>query len=215
LEPDQQILGKELSNRNIRYLEKKDVLRWGYEARGMFTTHEAYNIIIKGYAFKDPLWTTIWAPNIWPKVSTFLWLLCQNKILTWDNLRKRNFHGPSIYPNCKHEEETTLHLMNTFSLARKLWEKVNFRCQRDNRIKEDIPTTVRNWARNPYKSKVLNSLWKLIPGLLMWTVWKERNKRIFKDQSLPLETIWNNVCQNLKETIVLQTWHDDNLPSLP
>eukprot|EP00253_Pinus_taeda_P031999 PITA_31999 len=82
LEPNQQILGKELSNRKIRYSEKKDVLRWGYEAKGMFTTHEAYNIIIKESALKDPLWTAIWAPNLWPKVSTFLSLLCQNKILT-------------------------------------------------------------------------------------------------------------------------------------
>jgi len=49
----------------------------------------------------------------------------------------------------------------------------------------------------------------------MWTIWKERNKRIFKDQSSSLETIWNNVCQNLKETLILQTWHDDDLPSLP
>lgn len=150
------------------------------------------------------MWTTIWAPNLWPKVSTFLWLLCQNKILTWDNLQKRNFHGPSICPNCNQEEETTLQLMNTCPLAHKLWEKVSFRCQGDSRIKEDIPTIVRNWVRNPYKSKILNSLWNLIPGLLMCTIWKERNKRIFKNQSTPMDIIWNTVCQNLTETLLLQ-----------
>lgn len=90
--------------------------------------HEAYNIIIKDHTIKDPLWNKIWAPNIWSKVSTFLWLLCQNKILTWDNLQKRNFHGPSIRPNYRQEEETTLHLMNSCSLAHRLWEKVSFRC---------------------------------------------------------------------------------------
>ena len=48
----------------MRYSDKKDVLRWGYEARGTFTMHEAYNIIIKDHAIKDPLWNKIWAPNI-------------------------------------------------------------------------------------------------------------------------------------------------------
>jgi len=101
LESIQENLEVELSNRKICYFDKKDIIRWGYEARGTFTTHEAYNIIITNHTVKDPLWNKVWAPNIWPKVSTFLWLLCQNKILTWDNLRKRSFHVLSMCPNCK------------------------------------------------------------------------------------------------------------------
>lgn len=193
----------ELSNRKICYSDKKDIIRWGYEARGTFTTKEAYNLIIRNQIVKDPLWNKVWTPIIWPKVSTFLWLLCQNKILTWDNLQKRSFHGPSMCPNCKQAKETTKHLINSGPLANRLWEKVSFRCQKDGRVKEDIPNTVRTWAINPYKSKLLNTLWKLIPGFLMWIVWKERSHRIFKDQSSPLEVLWNNMRQNLRETLML------------
>jgi len=100
-------------------------------------------------------------------------------------------------------------------MANKLWEKLSFRCQKDGRIKEDITNTVRTWEINPYKSKLLNALWKHIPGLLMWTIWKERNCRIFKDQSSPLEVLWNNVCQNLRETLMLQTWYEEDFPSIP
>eukprot|EP00253_Pinus_taeda_P002134 PITA_02134 len=174
-ESAQQILGTELAKRRIQYSDEKDILRWGYEEKGTFTTREAYHIIVKEHTIKDPLWNKIWDPKIWLKFLTFLWLLCQNKILTWDNLRKRSFHGPSICPNCKQEEETTQHLMNYCPLAHKLWEKVSFRYQKDGWTHGDIVSIARNWARNPFKSKLLNSLWKLILGFLMWTIWKERN----------------------------------------
>jgi len=110
----------ELINRKIHFSDKKDIIRWGYNACGIFTTQEACKPIVGNQTVKDPLWDKVWFPNIWPKVSTFLWLLCQNKIVTWDNLRKRSFHGPSICPNRKQQEETILHLMNSCNLKNKL-----------------------------------------------------------------------------------------------
>lgn len=98
---DQQILDTELMKRKIQFYEEKDILRWGYEEKGTYSTREAYNILIKEHMVLDSLWSKIWDPSIWPKVSTFLWLLCHNKILTWDNLRKRNFYGPPSVPTVK------------------------------------------------------------------------------------------------------------------
>jgi len=166
-----------------------DILRWGYEEKGTFTTKEAYNIIIKEHIIKDALWSKIWDSSNWLKVSTFLWLLCQNKILTWDDLRKRNFNGPSICPNCKQEEEKIIHLMQTCHIGHKLWEKVSFHYQKEGRIHGDIRAIVCNWNQSPYKRKLLNTLWKLIPSLLMWNIWKERNHRIFKSQSMSIEKL--------------------------
>lgn len=116
----QQILDTELTKRRIQHSNEKDILRWGYEEIGTYSMREACNIIIKAHTVKDPLWSIIWDPSIWPKISTFLWLLCHNKILTWDNLRKRNFHGPSIFPNCRQEEETIKHLMMSCYTAQAL-----------------------------------------------------------------------------------------------
>ena len=101
IEQVQQTLDTELLKRQIQHSDERDILRWGYEEKGTFTTREAYNIIIKEHLVKGPLWSKVWDPTIWPKVSTFLWLLCQNKILTWDNLGKRNYHGPSLCPSCR------------------------------------------------------------------------------------------------------------------
>lgn len=199
------MIDTELKKRRIQPFEEKDILRWGYEEKGTFNNGEAYNLIIKEHLVKDPIWSKVWDPSLWPKISTFLWLLCHNKILTWDNLRKRNFHGLSICPNCKQEEETIKHLMLSCHIVQKLWEKVSFWCQREGRIHGDIITTVRNWERPPYQSKILNFLWKLIPGILLWAIWKERNSIIFKDHSTPLENTWKIIFQNIEETISLKT----------
>ena len=109
----QHILETELQKRQIKKSEGRDTLRWGYGEKGIFSTKEAYNIIIQKQISKDLLWEKIWHHSNWPKVSTFLWLLGHNRILTWDNLRKRGFIGPSICHMCRKEEETALHLLQT------------------------------------------------------------------------------------------------------
>ena len=32
---------------------------------------------------------------------------------------------------------------------------------------------------------------------------------------MPLESLWNTVCQNIRETLLLQTWSEEDFPSLP
>eukprot|EP00253_Pinus_taeda_P028410 PITA_28410 len=110
-------LAAELEKRKIIKEDGPDSLRWGYAEKGTFTSIEAYHIIIKGNYIKDKIWERIWQPPIWLKISTFLWLLSHNRTLTWDNLRKRKFAGPSICLNCKIEEESAAHLMHLCPLC--------------------------------------------------------------------------------------------------
>lgn len=98
-------LDTELMNKKIHFSDKKDILHWGYRPRGTFTTKEAYNILMSQHDGKDPIWEKICSLGIWLKISTFLWLLCHKRILTWDNLRKKSFNGPSRCPNCNQKEK--------------------------------------------------------------------------------------------------------------
>lgn len=211
----QHLLETELQKRQIRVSEEPDILRWGYGEKGILTTKEAYNIIIRGQIHKDSLWEKVWHKSNWPKVSTFLWLLCHNRILTWDNLRKRSFSGPSICHMCRQEEETALHLMQNCPVGKKLWENIAFRYQIERRVQNDLKGTISKGSQVPFQSPLLNALWQLLPSLLMWNLWKERNRRIFKDQSMPLEKLWNIFHQNIMETLALKDWHPKDLPTLP
>eukprot|EP00253_Pinus_taeda_P027174 PITA_27174 len=208
-------LSEELKKRKILKEAGKDKLRWGYEEKGIFTAKEAYKIILKDRLTKDKVWEKIWDPPIWPKISTFLWLLAHNRILSWDNLRKRKFSGPSICLNCRMEEESTVHLMLLCPLGRRLWEKVSFRSRKDGRVQGDIINTLRNWPQKPYQSEILNTLWQIAPGIVMWNIWKERNRRIFKDQEMQMEQVWKIIHNNIQETLSTKCWTPENFPSTP
>ena len=42
----------------------------------------------------------------------------------------------------------------------------------------------RNWFRNHEYD-----VWNLVPLCLMWTIWKERNSRIFKDKASSMDKL--------------------------
>jgi len=105
--------------------------------------------------------------------------------------------------------------MHHCPLAQKIWQKISFRCQKNSRSNEDIRDIVHNWDHNPYQSKILNFLWKLIPGFVLWAIWKERNGIIFKDHTRSLEDIWKILHQNIEETIFLKTWYQEDFPTTP
>eukprot|EP00253_Pinus_taeda_P026524 PITA_26524 len=210
-----QALDTKLQKRQITINDGPDLLRWGYEEKGTFSTREAYNIIIQDKITKDKIWNQIWDSHLWPKVSTFLWLLSHNRILTWDNLRKRSFSVPSICLNCHQEEETAIHLLFHCSLAKQLWDKATFKCQKDHRVQGDLKATLRNWPQTPYQSKLLNSLWQLLPGFLLWNIWKERNRRIFKDQHQSADQLWHILLKFLKDSLSVNSWTAEELPSTP
>lgn len=99
-------------------------------------------------------------------------------------------------------------------MAIQIWEKVSFNCQRRSRLWENITLTLSQWPQKPYKSEILNQLWKLILGIVLWSIWKGRNKHIFKNKQSNIESIWNLICNNLQETLNLKTWKAEDWPTL-
>jgi len=59
--------------------------------------------------------TNFWYTDLWQwkiplKIKLFVWLLLEQKLLTWDNLVKRGFLGPSMCALCGVEGENAKHL---------------------------------------------------------------------------------------------------------
>jgi exonuclease III len=94
-------LQEALAKRKIPLRDGEDILRWGYRPQGSFTTQEAYQLKTKIDSTIDTeIWGKIWNLKHWPKITLFLWLVLHSSILTWDNLLKRGFNGPSICTLC-------------------------------------------------------------------------------------------------------------------
>jgi hypothetical protein len=51
------------------------------------------------------------------------------------------------------------------------------------------------------ENEEVNLCWTLIPGMIIWTIWKERNRHIFKNESLPKGKIKEKIISMIRETV--------------
>jgi len=80
----------------------------------------------------EPGWGKIWDLRTWANISIFLWKVIQRHILTWDNILKIGFFGPSRCVLSKNNEESTDHLLDSFYLSSNLWDKAMVLCRISN-----------------------------------------------------------------------------------
>eukprot|EP00253_Pinus_taeda_P036193 PITA_36193 len=113
-----QVLNQQILKRKNRIAAENDKLRWGPKGHGEFSLKEARSIIEREEQPDIMPWADkVWDSFQWPKIRTFLWLLMQKKTLTWENLLKKGFRGPSRCRMCLKEEETMNHLFNSCDWA--------------------------------------------------------------------------------------------------
>jgi hypothetical protein len=195
------------ASRKILYRGGPDILRWGYTTAGTFTIKEAYSLYATHQdARTEHIWTKIWNPALWPKISTFLWLVAHNRALTWDNLRKKGFIGPSICVLCSQQEETKEHLFNGCHYSQRIWDYGTQIMRKSNRNRGSINCTIETWDNIAFRNPILNLIWNLLPGFILWQIWKERNKRIFHSLPSPPDATWEKVRSLTAETIRTKSW---------
>ena len=132
------------------------------------------------------IWKT-WAPL---RIKVFLWLVIRGRVWTDDRLAKRGLphQDACCFYHCA--QETIHHLFVGCLVVRMIWSLV---LQWAN-LNEAIPLStlsLQDWWQNARsriqgnKSKTLSSLVHLI----IWSIWRERNARVFDKHCTPLQTI--------------------------
>ena len=89
------------------------------------------------------------------------------------------------------------HLLDECIYTTKILDRVEGIFRQSDRTRGNICTTINNWHENYNKNEEVNLCWTLILGMIIWTIWKERNRCIFKN-----EIIWEG---NIKEKIISMT----------
>jgi ribonuclease HI/exonuclease III len=197
------------TKRKILCRNGPDILRWGHTTTGTFTIKEAYSLQANQQnPGKEPIWNKVWSSALWPKISTFLWLLVHNRALTWDNLRKRGFNGPSMCVLCSLQEESKEHLFNSCHYSQQIWDYGAQIMRKSNRNRSSINCTIEKWDSISFNNPILNLIWNLLPGFTLWQIWKERNQRIFRSQSSLPEVIWTKVRAQISETVRSKSWSE-------
>eukprot|EP00253_Pinus_taeda_P027356 PITA_27356 len=195
-------LGKMLEQRMILVLGGQDQLRWGNNNEGIFNIKEAKSILLE-LASQAPnqTWKNLWRHQGWMKIKLFMWLFHHRKILTWDNIRKRGMIGPSICQLYEAQEENMEHLLNSCKFTSRLWDAFANIFQQIDRNKESITNTLNRWRRNFSDNEVLNLAWALMPSFIIWNIWKEMNKRIFKNEKNPALSLFDHILKQIKEMV--------------
>jgi hypothetical protein len=87
-----------------------DNMWWVLNRKGKFEVKSFYFILNSAVRFPFP-WKSIWRTKAPPRVAFFVWSAALGKLLTLDNLRKRNIVLVNRCGMCKKEEESIDHLL--------------------------------------------------------------------------------------------------------
>jgi hypothetical protein len=163
-----------------------DKLWWIPSHKGIFDIRSFYKIL----AHKDNPsfpWKSIWRTKAPLKVAFFAWSATLGKILTMDNLRKRQLIVVNRCCLCNVNGEFVDHLLLYCEVACSLWNAI-FRCFGLSWV---MPNDVKDlfacwWLGGNSWSAVI---WKMLPLCIMRCLWRERNDRSFKNLERTLEEL--------------------------
>jgi hypothetical protein len=178
--------------------DREDRWAWRWTADGRYSAASAYKLLHSGGVIMhgaERIWKS-WAP---PKVKFFTWLAIKRRIWTADRRHRHGTRGTRYLLACDQENETCNHLLVSCSYAKEVWWAVlsGFSCQ----CKFTPPAnSLSSWwvrLRNLQprtKRKGMNSLFMLV----IWSLWKERNARLFKGSSTAAPELVQKVRQELQ-----------------
>ncbi|KAJ3703386.1 hypothetical protein LUZ61_007091 [Rhynchospora tenuis] len=154
---------------------------WRWTNSGIYTSASAYTILFNP-RISSPYHRKLWKLRVPPKVKIFIWLLLQDRLLTQSNLLLRNWPTNEGCPCCLAGPlKTAHHLFLDCPLASSIWTSVQQLFNFPTLLL--IDDLLAFWLTN---RSTLGSEWDTIWAATNWTIWKERNNRIFNSLTKPL-----------------------------
>jgi len=159
--------------------QEPDRLKWGNSRKGHYTVKEGYHSLCSRNSMIDKWpWKHIWKTKLPTKVICFCWTALYNSCLTQDNLSKRKLQLANRCYFCHKHTENVNHLLLHCPAASDLWNM--FCCFFG--LSWVMPFSVRDalesWSSRDVE-KATKCMSMMIPGVIFWCLWTERNKRCF------------------------------------
>uniref|UniRef100_A0A2N9IM47 Reverse transcriptase zinc-binding domain-containing protein n=1 Tax=Fagus sylvatica TaxID=28930 RepID=A0A2N9IM47_FAGSY len=159
--------------------DRRDTMIWKLRKSGEFDVRSYYCALQASNRIHFP-WKIIWGVKAPRRISFFTWTAVRGKILTCDNLMRRGHVLAGWCCLCKNQWETGDHLLLHCEVAAALWGFVFSMFG----VQWVFPATVldmlsgwHNWF-----GRHSSAIWNLAPLCVMWSLWQERNRRIFEDE---------------------------------
>lgn len=124
-----------------------------------------------------------------PKAGCFSWLALKHKALSTDRLVKLGIFAPFNCVLCNTILEEVDHIFLQFPFANACSDFVKHKLGWFSPSPFTIWKMLEIWPAMLYKHSLFALLWKVIPSLVVWCIWWERNKRIFFKQTSSIEQV--------------------------
>jgi hypothetical protein len=138
---------------------------------------------------KDKIWNSLWNNDNPPKVNSFCWIVVHDKLLTGENILKRNIHGPFRCEMCRNAQETSQHIFLHCPYVISVWKASLQSLHRKIRWSSQPKEMLSNWKsyyRGSFKRKPLfRDLFKAFPKYICWKIWLSQNRAIFSNLHSP------------------------------
>jgi hypothetical protein len=189
----------------IRISGEEDNLLWKLESNGSYSVKSLYVVvnfrgILHVYVHK------VWDIKVPPKIHFFMWLIAHNRILTRDNLvKKQNVDDMTcVFYN---EVESNSHMFFECVVAKAIWKHILHVTRLDS-TQVSLEALAGSWEHNK-THKMLN----MIIAAVLWSIWLTRNGMCFnRSPWLGLQVIWRKIFYFLAEwSVSLQGTEKENL----
>ncbi|XP_074305632.1 uncharacterized protein LOC141640852 [Silene latifolia] len=139
---------------------------------------------------------TIHDPAVLPKHAVIGAMGCSNKLPTGDNLKSRGMIMANRCVLCEAAEEDVHHLFFDCSYSLQVWTVVRGRmCILDP---DSNLVHLLKWLRERNTGRARDKVKTRVAFVCtLYTIWKERNKRIFKGQSTSAHTLSSRICYDI------------------
>ncbi|CAM0879805.1 unnamed protein product [Alopecurus aequalis] len=121
-----------------------------------------------------------------PKCKFYSWLAVLGWCLTADNLARRGWPHNPLCPLCCAAPETSPHLLAACPYARAVWDLVVDKASLPATL-APLPdtTSLEDWLLHSSQrlDKEKAKAWQSIVQLVWWSIWLERNNRVFKQRA--------------------------------
>ena len=156
-----------------------DGLKWQPRKNGVFDSRFYYSILSArpGGCFPRK---SIWAAKAPPRVAFFVWTAAWERILTCGNLMRKGYSMAGWCCMCCCDGESIDHLLLHCNFTHMLWSFVFKAFHIQWVLPQRVLDLLAGWWN--WFGKHHSSIWNLVPLCLMWTIWHERNARVFDDQ---------------------------------
>ncbi|XP_059075157.1 uncharacterized protein LOC131875143 [Cryptomeria japonica] len=108
--------------------------------------------------------------------------------------------GSTKFSMCGEAEDDLDHLLLQCKIVQKCWYMVKGKLQWQGPLPNSLKDMFDSWPRLNKKSK-FSSIWNICPSLVIWEIWKERNRRIFQDKAEDVRRLFIRLDQAIEETL--------------